>query len=145
MRDFNNIETRVVIKYFFPARQGTERNSRHSGRNTSLFPPGWAKDLSAPYIKWGCHWTKCLRQWTGVTLIFSHKILLTFVIFTSLLFLLAALISWLAGFTVCFFYFFEDMLQRKCVLHVQGQVTELFPWPVFINIYTVMQVKQKWL
>ena len=32
-RDFNNIETRAVIKYFFPARQGAEGNSRHSERN----------------------------------------------------------------------------------------------------------------
>jgi len=30
-RDFN-IETRAV-KFFFPARQGTEGNSRHSDRN----------------------------------------------------------------------------------------------------------------
>ena len=32
-RDFNNIETRAVIKYFFPARQGAEGNSRNSDRN----------------------------------------------------------------------------------------------------------------
>jgi len=32
VRDFNNIETRAVIK-FFPARQGAEGNSRHSDRN----------------------------------------------------------------------------------------------------------------
>jgi len=32
-RDFNNIETLAVIKFFFLARQGTERNSRHSERN----------------------------------------------------------------------------------------------------------------
>ena len=33
-RDFNNIETRGLIKFFFfPARQGTEGNSRHSDRN----------------------------------------------------------------------------------------------------------------
>jgi len=30
--DFNNIETRAVIKYFFPARLGAEENSRHSDR-----------------------------------------------------------------------------------------------------------------
>ena len=30
--DFN-IETRAVIKFFFPARQGAEGNSRHSDRN----------------------------------------------------------------------------------------------------------------
>ena len=32
-RDFNNIETRAVIKFFFPARQGAEGNLRHSDRN----------------------------------------------------------------------------------------------------------------
>ena len=37
-RGFNNVETRAVIKFFFPASQGTEGNSRHSGRNISLFP-----------------------------------------------------------------------------------------------------------
>ena len=31
-RDFNNVETTAVIK-FFPARQGAEGNSSHSGRN----------------------------------------------------------------------------------------------------------------
>jgi len=33
VRDFNNIETLAVIKFFFFARQGAERNSRHSDRN----------------------------------------------------------------------------------------------------------------
>jgi len=32
-RDFNNMETRVFIKIFFPARQGAKGNSRHSDRN----------------------------------------------------------------------------------------------------------------
>ena len=36
--DFNNTEMRAVIKFFFPARQGTEGNLRHSDRNISLFP-----------------------------------------------------------------------------------------------------------
>ena len=31
--DFNNIEKRAVIKFFFSARQGAEGNSRHSHRN----------------------------------------------------------------------------------------------------------------
>jgi len=31
-RDFNNIEKRAVIKFFFPARQGAEGNSRLSDR-----------------------------------------------------------------------------------------------------------------
>jgi len=38
VRDFNNIETRAVTKFFFSARQGAEGNSRHSDRNISLFP-----------------------------------------------------------------------------------------------------------
>ena len=37
-RDFNNIETRVVTKFFFRARKGAKGNSRHSDRNISLFP-----------------------------------------------------------------------------------------------------------
>jgi len=38
-RDFNNIETRAVIKFFFPpTRQDAEGNSSHSDRNISLFP-----------------------------------------------------------------------------------------------------------
>jgi len=36
-RDFNNIETRAVIKSPPLARQGAEGNSRHSDRNISLF------------------------------------------------------------------------------------------------------------
>jgi len=32
-RDCKNMETRAVIKFFFPARQGPEGNSRHSDRN----------------------------------------------------------------------------------------------------------------
>jgi len=40
-RDFNKIETRSVIKFFFfPARQGAEGNSSHSDRNIRLFPSG---------------------------------------------------------------------------------------------------------
>jgi len=35
---FNNIETRAVIRFFFPARQGAEGNSRHSDRNINFFP-----------------------------------------------------------------------------------------------------------
>ena len=37
-RDFNNTETRAVIKFLFPARQNAEGNSRHSDRSISLFP-----------------------------------------------------------------------------------------------------------
>jgi len=39
VRDFNHIEMRAAIKFFFfPARQGAEGNLRHSDRNISLFP-----------------------------------------------------------------------------------------------------------
>jgi len=39
VRDFNNIETRAVIKcFFFSERQGAEGNSRQSDRNVGLFP-----------------------------------------------------------------------------------------------------------
>jgi len=31
--DFNNMDRRAVIKFFFPARQGAEGISRHSVRN----------------------------------------------------------------------------------------------------------------
>jgi len=32
-RDFNNVETRGVISFFFPARQDAEENSHRSDRN----------------------------------------------------------------------------------------------------------------
>ena len=32
-RDFNNMETRAIFSFFFPAMQGAEGNSRHSDRN----------------------------------------------------------------------------------------------------------------
>jgi len=32
-RDFSNIETRAVINFFFPARQGAEGNSRNSDKH----------------------------------------------------------------------------------------------------------------
>ena len=37
-RDFNNVETRAVIKFLFLQGQGAEGNSRHSDWNISLFP-----------------------------------------------------------------------------------------------------------
>jgi len=46
----NNIETRAVIKFPPPARQGAEINSRHSERNIGFSLPGRAKDLSAPLV-----------------------------------------------------------------------------------------------
>ena len=49
-RDFNNIETRAVIKFPPPpaTRQGAEGNPRHSDKNINFFLPGRAKDLSVP-------------------------------------------------------------------------------------------------
>jgi hypothetical protein len=46
-RDFNNIETRVVIKFVFL--QGKAPNEIHAIVTETLacFFPGWAKDLSA--------------------------------------------------------------------------------------------------
>ena len=47
-RDFNNIETRAVIKYFFL--QGKAQKVIHAILTETLacVLPGWAKDLSAP-------------------------------------------------------------------------------------------------
>jgi hypothetical protein len=48
-RDFRNMETRAVTKFFFlPARQGAEGNSLHCDSNIRFFLPCRAKDLSAP-------------------------------------------------------------------------------------------------
>ena len=61
-RDFNNIGTRAVIKFFFSARQGVEGNSRHSDRNITCFLPGRAKDLSAPVYNSFCYsWRWCVQ------------------------------------------------------------------------------------
>ena len=40
--DFNNIETRAFIKFFFSARQDAEGNSHHSGRNIGEHAPWYA-------------------------------------------------------------------------------------------------------
>ena len=49
-RDFNNIETRAVIKYFFFFLQGKAPKEIHAILTETLacFLPGPAKDLSAP-------------------------------------------------------------------------------------------------
>jgi len=49
-RDFNNIEPRVVIKYFFFPLQGKAPNEIHAilTETVACFLPGRAKDLSAP-------------------------------------------------------------------------------------------------
>jgi len=52
-RDFNNIETRAVIKiFFFSARQGAVKEIHATLTETlAYFLPGRAKDLSAPLYK----------------------------------------------------------------------------------------------
>ena len=55
-RDFNNIETRAVNKFFFPARKGAEGNSRHSDRNIRgtctivCHPQNWVTQFKRGYI-----------------------------------------------------------------------------------------------
>ena len=50
-RDFNNIETRAIIKFFFSARQRTEKIHAILTETLACFLPGRAKDLSAlPYL-----------------------------------------------------------------------------------------------
>jgi len=57
--DFNNIETRAVIKFFL--RQNAEGNLRHSDRNISLFP-SWSG--STPVLPRIHHFpiTSCVRS-----------------------------------------------------------------------------------
>ena len=38
-----------------------------------------------------------------------------------------------------FFFFFLCILHRKYAQHVRGQVTKLFPYPIWINIFTQWQ------
>ena len=40
--DFNNRKTRDLIEFFFPGRQGDERNSRHSDKNLRKNAPSYA-------------------------------------------------------------------------------------------------------
>ena len=49
-RDFNNIETRAVTKFFFFFLKGKTPKEIHAILTETLtrFLPGWAKDLSAP-------------------------------------------------------------------------------------------------
>jgi len=69
-RDFNNIETRAVIKLFYPL-QGKAPKEIHAILTVILvcFLPGRAKDLSAPlyilYIYTGCFRrnSKSFRRW----------------------------------------------------------------------------------
>ena len=41
-RDFNNIETQTVIKFFFLQGKGAKGNSRHSDRNLREYAPSYA-------------------------------------------------------------------------------------------------------
>jgi len=47
-RDFNNIEARAVMKFFFPARQGAEEIHGILSETLACFLPSRAKDLSTP-------------------------------------------------------------------------------------------------
>ena len=47
-RDFNNIETQAVIKFFFLARQGANEIHAILTETLACFLPGRAKDLPAP-------------------------------------------------------------------------------------------------
>ena len=60
-RDFNNIETRAVKFFFFPARHGAGGNSRHCDRIVSLFPswPGYGL-ISTPVFL--CKRANCFRE-----------------------------------------------------------------------------------
>jgi len=54
-RDFNNIETRVLIKFFFPLQGKAPKEIDATLRETlTCFVPGRAKDLSAPLYKAAC-------------------------------------------------------------------------------------------
>jgi hypothetical protein len=50
-RDFNNIETRAVIKYFFLQGKAPEEIHTILTETLASFLPGRAKDLSAPLYK----------------------------------------------------------------------------------------------
>jgi len=58
-RDFNNIETRTVIKFFFPL-QGKAPKEIYAilTKTLACFLPGWAKDLSATLYIQRFHETK---------------------------------------------------------------------------------------
>jgi len=51
-RDFNNIETQAVIKFFFSSCKGKAPNEIHAILTETLacFIPGRVKDLSAPPV-----------------------------------------------------------------------------------------------
>ena len=42
VRDFEHIETRDIIKFFLPERQGAEGNSSHSDRNIREHAPSYS-------------------------------------------------------------------------------------------------------
>jgi hypothetical protein len=63
-RDFNNIETPTVIKFFSPfspARQGAEGNSRHSDRN-SLYNPYMASCKCKTRMRQGTSYLRTLSK-----------------------------------------------------------------------------------
>ena len=66
-RDFNNMETRAIIKFFFfPARQGAEGNSRHSDRNIrEICTIVWHRQkMGGPLWTWLFFHLCCALSWT---------------------------------------------------------------------------------
>jgi len=52
VRDFNNIETRAVIKFLFLQGKGPKEIHATLRETLACFLPGRAKDLSAPHVHW---------------------------------------------------------------------------------------------
>ena len=82
-RDFNNIETRAVIKFFFHLK-GKAPKEIHAILTETLacFLPGRAKDLSAPLYKYHqypvndiCSWTDVFKQNTTTTQLIQKAVI----------------------------------------------------------------------
>ena len=74
VRDFNNIETRVVVKLPPAPLQGKAPKEIHSILTETLacFLPGRAKDLSAPMYKYANDWTPPQPP-QSIHVLLSHK------------------------------------------------------------------------
>jgi len=75
-RNFNNIETRAVIKFYFPL-QGKAPKEIHAVLTETLacFLPCWAKDLSAP-----CKSRRCLTPIHAACLFYSSTIYYSYMV-----------------------------------------------------------------
>ena len=56
-RDFNNIETRAVIKFLFLQGKAPKKNHAILTETLACFLPGRANDLSAPLLHVHLNWT----------------------------------------------------------------------------------------